>query len=108
VWLAPDELAKLLEDRVPIDQFRDHAQALAQRGFDELQTGAYVAEQKYAMEASRTFADISFDVIALVLDFVPLPFKTIGSIAARRGLAERKSRPYRWLLNTTEIDAKAK
>jgi hypothetical protein len=105
VWLDPAALASLLKDREPLDQFRAHVQTLAERGFNERQTAAYVAEQKYAMEDSRTIADFSFDAIELVLDVVPLPFKSIAAKVARRALAHRSARPNRWLLNTSEIDA---
>ena len=107
VWIQPDDLAKLLKDREPLDQFRTHAQEIARRGYDDLQTAAYVAGQRYAMEKRLKILDVTFEGADLFLEFVPAPIKILVKIAARLlGTKEVRS-PYRWLLATSEVDAKA-
>jgi hypothetical protein len=108
VWIQPDDLAKLLKDREPLDQFRAHAQEIAQRGYDDLQTAAYVAGQRYAMEKSLKILDVTFEGADLLLEFVPLPIKILVKIAARLLGPREVGSPYRWLLATSEVDAKAR
>jgi hypothetical protein len=108
VWLEPNDLAKLVKDREPLDQFRAHAQKIAERGYDDLQAGAYVAEQRYEMEDRLKILDFSFEVAEFLLEFVPPPMKWLIKIAAK-GIGNKEVRnPYRWLLATSEVDAKAK
>jgi hypothetical protein len=107
VWIKPDDLAGLLKDRESLDQFRAHAQEIARRGYDDLQTGAYVAGQRYAMEKRLKILDVTLEGADLFLELVPLPIKILVKIAARLLAPKQIRSPYRWLLATSEVDAKA-
>lgn len=107
VWLRPDDLAKLMKDREPLDQFRGHATEVAQRGYSELETRAYVAEQRYKIDDKLKILDWTFEFGELLLEFVP-PFMKLLLKLAAKGLANREvENPYRWLLATSKVDAKA-
>lgn len=107
VWIQPDDLAKLLKDREPLDQFRAHAQEIARRGYDDLQTAAYVAGQRYEMEKELKILDFTFDGVDLLLELVSPPMKILVKAAAKLVGTKEVSSPYRWLLATSEVDAKA-
>lgn len=106
VWIQPDELARLLKEREPIDQFRPHAQELAALGYDDRQTSAYIAEQRYRMEKKLKVGDFIFDGFELALDAIPLALKVAAKIV-KRLVTGKANQPYRWLLATSEVDAKA-
>ncbi len=107
VWIQPDDLAKLLKDREPLDQFRTHAQEIARLGYDDLQSAAYVAGQRYAMEKRLKILDVTFEGADLFLEFVPAPIKILVKFATRLLGTKEVKNPYRWLLTTSEVDAKA-
>ena len=107
VWMDPAQLAALLKEREPIDQFRASVQRLAQRGYDELQTAAHVAKMKYALEKRLTIADFTFEAADFVIDALPIPFKKVAGNLLKRAVTHAEEQPYKWLLLTSKVDAKA-